>query len=121
VAGAAGFGIGNWLENAASQALKIVITRSGLAHILDRHFLPGALNWIAKGFEKSIFDSSIDITRLIRMAESAKPIAQANGNLAWIVNAGARVGTDQAGAATSIYTVITDAAGNLITAHPGLP
>ena len=37
------------------------------------------------------------------MAESAKPIAQANGNLAWIVNAGARVGTDQAGAATSIY------------------
>lgn len=47
---------------------------------------------------------------------------QVSGRLAYTVDAGRTIGIDRTtGVGTSIYTVITDATGNLITAFPGLP
>jgi hypothetical protein len=50
------------------------------------------------------------------------PVAQNNGNLARTVDAGRIVGVDRAtGQATSLYTVVTSKAGELVTAFPGKP
>ena len=55
-------------------------------------------------------------------ASGVRPIAQANGRLAFIVNAGRAIGSDiRAGGPTAVYSVITDSNRNLITAFPGLP
>ncbi|MBK7986250.1 MAG: hypothetical protein IPK11_04885 [Ignavibacteria bacterium] len=47
---------------------------------------------------------------------------QINGNFSRVVNAGRNIGIDRAtGNLTSIYTIITNGQGNLITALPGIP
>jgi hypothetical protein len=84
---------------------------------LERHAVGGALT-----AGKSIFGQGQDIRKLIRLAESLFPVQQAGGNFERIVDAARAIGIDRAtGRLTSIYTVITDAAGNLITAFPGVP
>jgi hypothetical protein len=72
---------------------------------------------------RSTFIGTADeVEDLVAGASSAAPIVQPGGRLQWIVDAGRGIGVDRAtGALTSMYTVITDAAGNLITAFPGLP
>ena len=85
-------------------------------HIAKRH-LPGG----AKSVARSVFFSPNDLTTLIRSAETVKPVQQAFGNLAFIVDAGRSIGTDRTGATTSIYTVIARPDGTVVTAFPGLP
>jgi hypothetical protein len=49
-------------------------------------------------------------------------IRQAKGNFSRVVNAGRNIGIDRVtGNPTSIYTIITDGQGNLITAFAGIP
>ena len=63
-----------------------------------------------------------DIRQLILDAAATVPMRQPNGNYARIVNAGRTIGVDVVTKLyTDIYTVITDAATNLVTAHPGHP
>jgi hypothetical protein len=99
----------------ATQAIQT--TERGLAHVLARHTVGGV-----ETAGKSIFSAGEDIAGLIKQAESVAGAQQAGGNFARIVDAGRAIGIDRAtGQATSTYTVITDAAGNLITAFPGVP
>lgn len=60
---------------------------------------------------------------LIRQAESVPAVQQAGRTtFQRVVDAGRTIGVDRAtGQPTSTYTVITDAAGKLITAFPGKP
>jgi RHS repeat-associated protein len=99
-------------------ASKIEITEAGLQHVLDRHIIGGALST-----GKSLFDDNVTVTRLIAdAADAVPPIAQVNGNHAYIVDAGRTIGVDRAtGAATRIYTVIARPNGELVTAFPGVP
>jgi RHS repeat-associated protein len=96
---------------------KINITERGLDHVLERHVADGALS-----AGKSVFYDNVIITRLIADAAAVTPVPQDNGNLAYVVDAARVVGIDRAsGGATRIYTVITTAGGELVTAFPGLP
>jgi hypothetical protein len=48
------------------------------------------------------------------------PAVGKHGNLVRVVNAGRIIGTDRVtGQPTSVYTVVTDRVGNLITLFPG--
>lgn len=87
-----------------------------LKHVMEKHF-PGAT--VEGG---SIFGQGERLTDLLRNAESVTPVVQPNGNFQRVVDAGRIVGTDvTTGQPTSTYTVITDAANNLKTMHPGSP
>jgi RHS repeat-associated protein len=87
-----------------------------LKHVMEKHF-PGAT--VEGG---SIFGQGEKIADLLQNIESVAPVVQPNGNFQRIADAGRIVGTDvTTGQPTSIYTVITDAANNLKTMHPGSP
>ncbi len=95
----------------------INITGKRLTHVLERHTVGGALS---KG--KSLFNAGEDVTGLIRAGEGVPTTVQIGGNFQRIVNAGREIGMDRTtGQPTSVYTVITDKAGNLVTSFPGLP
>jgi hypothetical protein len=103
---------------ARGAASAINITEKGLAHVMERHVVGGAL---ATG-NKSIFAAGENVAALIEKAASVTPTAQASGRLAYTLDAGRVIGIDRAtGAGTSVYTVITEAGGNLVTAFPGVP
>jgi hypothetical protein len=74
---------------------------------------------------KSVFHANQNIPELelVRQAENAVPVIQPNtGNFARIVDAGKVIGIDRAtGQSTTVYTVITNSAGKLVTAFPGRP
>jgi RHS repeat-associated protein len=96
----------------------INITARGLEHVLERHGAGGA-----RTAGKSVFNAGEDIVGLIRQAETV-PAAQQAGRTTFerVVNAGRTIGVDRAtGQPTSTYTVITSAAGDLVTAFPGTP
>lgn len=49
-------------------------------------------------------------------------VKQANGNFARVVDAGRDIGFDKVtGKSTSVYTVITNSEGKLVTSFPGKP
>jgi len=89
----------------------------GLTHVRERHFPSGA-----RSAGKSLFYAGEDVTKLAAAGERVVAVRQAGGNFVRIVDAGRMIGIDRVtGQATSIYTIITDAAGNLITMFPGRP
>jgi RHS repeat-associated protein len=95
----------------------IKITEIAIKHILNRHTVGGLTTT-----GKSIFSEGENIAQLIKAAEGVTPVGQAGGNFARTVDAGRIIGVDRTtGAATSVYTIITNAANDLITAFPGRP
>ena len=109
--------LGKGIVRRAATKTTINITRRGLRHVLQRHAVRGA-----RTAGKSIFNAGEDIAGLIRDAERVPAVQQAGQTFERVVDAGRIIGTDRAtGQPTSIYTVITDAAGNLKTAFPGKP
>ena len=96
----------------------INITAKGFNHVLQRHVTGGALT-----AGKSLFSGTAATVRaLITAAAAVAANPQANGNFQRIVTAAQAIGVDRVtGAATAVYTVITNAAGELITAFPGTP
>jgi len=118
---ALGQGIGDSLRSgwhAVSGRATIAGTNDSIAHVLARHF-PGG----AQTANASIFNAGERIPALLRAAEAVRPVAQRVGpNFQRIVDAGRTIGVDRAtGQATRIYTVITNAMGELVTMFPGLP
>ncbi len=100
-----------------SPAPAINVGARGLSHVLARHFAGGA-----QTAGKSLFGAGETVPGLASAAESVTPVLQSGGNFARIVNAGRAIGIDRAtGLPTTTYTVITDAAGNLVTMFPGTP
>lgn len=96
----------------------INITDDGLAHVLERHTANGAKKWA----NKSIFNSADEIPDLIQQATQMPMVKQANGNFARVVDAGRDIGFDRVtGKSTSVYTVITNSEGKLVTSFPGKP
>ena len=87
-------------------------------HQLERHVAGGAQT----AGKSLFFGGASDVQALIKAAEGVAPTLQSGGNLQRVANAGRAIGIDRAtGAATSVYTVITNQAGNLVTAFPGSP
>src|SRR5215469_13430561 len=106
---------GEAAEAASQNPLKI--TEKGLKHIAERH-VPGG----ARTAGKSIFNAGEDIRGLLQAGENTNPVQQLGGNFQRVIDAGREIGIDRAtGAATQLYTIITNAAGDVITAFPGLP
>lgn len=96
---------------------KIITTESRLQHVTDGHTAGGV-----SSAGKSVFSSNTDIQALVRQAEGAKTALQPGGNYERVVDAGKTIGLDRTtGQPTSIYTIITDKYGNLVTAFPGKP
>jgi len=96
----------------------IEITESGLKHTLDRH----TVNGISKFANKSKFNSADEVLDLLQKATQMPMVKQPNGNFARVVDAGRNIGFDKVTQQqTSIYTVITNAEGKLVTAFPGKP
>jgi RHS repeat-associated protein len=99
---------------AAQVPREIKVTWKGLLHVLGRHS-GGAAG-------KSFFADSSAITGLVKAAESATANPSVGGKFVRTVDAGRMIGTDiTTGQPTSIYTVVTDAKGELVTAFPGNP
>ncbi len=97
---------------------KIKISQNSYQHIVDGHTAGGL-----ESQGNSIFNQGEDIRGLIVQAENVDPTKQSFGNnYERIVDAGRPIGIDRVtGQPTSIYTVITDGSGNLVTAFPGVP
>jgi len=96
----------------------IKATAKGLTHTLTRH----TVNGIAKFANKSKFFNITEVETLITQATHAPMVRQASGNFQRVVDAGRNIGVDRlTGNTTSIYTVITNKAGELVTAFPGIP
>src|SRR3546814_7902921 len=99
----------------ASKAINV--TARGLAHVTARHTAGGA-----RIAGKSVFNAGEDVATLVQNAGGAPRVQQAGGNFERAVDAGRMIGIDRAtGQPTSVYTVITNAANDLITAFPGRP
>jgi hypothetical protein len=102
---------------AAGSAGAINVGERGLGHVLARHF-PGG----AQTAGKSLFSAGETVPGLVRGAESVAPVLQRGGNFQRVVEAGRAIGVDRAtGLPTTTYTVITNAAGDLVTMFPGVP
>jgi hypothetical protein len=85
--------------------------------VTARHTAGGASN-----AGKSVFNVGEDAAALVRNASSVQRVEQALGKFERVVDAGWTIGVDRVtGLPTSIYTVITNAADDLITAFPGRP
>jgi RHS repeat-associated protein len=106
-----------WTRVAGGGHVEISINADSLSHIADRH-LPGG----SRIAGRSVFVSRDALNLTIRAAERVTPLAQANGNLAYIVDMPTSIGIDRTtGLATSVATVITRQDGSLVTAFPGAP
>jgi RHS repeat-associated protein len=93
----------------------IKLTTEGVVHVLESHFPFGE-----KAVGKSIFHAGESIVDLARGADGVAPVAQRNGNLRRVVNAGREIGINRAtNSPTSTYTVITNKLHELVTMFPG--
>jgi hypothetical protein len=109
-------GLGLAGARTAAGAGGIRVGESALAHVIERHGFESAAENASK------FAKDVDLRGLIRAAEKVEPTAARGDALQRVVNTGHSIGVDRVtGKATSMYTVITDRAGNLITMHPGAP
>jgi hypothetical protein len=62
------------------------------------------------------------VESLIQKGTQFPMTPQTNGNFSRIVDASRNIGIDRTtGTPTSIYSIITDKSGNLVTAFPGTP
>jgi hypothetical protein len=96
----------------------IKATEKGLQHVLERHIVNG----IPEFAGKSKFTTGTDLMKLIEQGAQTPGLLQANGRLARTFDAGSLIGIDRTtGQSTSIVTIITDSAGNLVTMFPGKP
>lgn len=101
-------------------AAGITILPYRLQHVVDNHTWGGVG---AVPGVKGVFWAGTNLFQLIKASASSPAVQQASGkNFERVVYAGYQVGIDRfTGTATSIYTVITNAAGELVTMFPGLP
>lgn len=89
---------------------------TALAHILERHYYKIPRHPAAGKFHMEI----VEILHCIREAKSIPPIPVAGcNNRQRIIHTAQPVGFDQNGQSTSTVTIITNQAGNIITAFPG--
>jgi hypothetical protein len=96
----------------------INITEKGWRHVVERH----TVNGLERYASKSKFSADVDVRALITQASSAPTLEQPNGYFVRIVDAGVNIGVDMTtGKLTTVYTVVTNAVNELVTAYPGTP
>jgi hypothetical protein len=104
-------------SGAAAAANRIEMPSHRLWHVLIRHF-PGG----SESAGKSLFLIGEEVVSLVRLGERIQPVLQRGGNYQRIVDAGRSIGFDRAtGQLTSVYTIITNPANQLVTMFPGVP
>jgi RHS repeat-associated protein len=95
----------------------INISQQRAVHVIEGHRADGVYNT-----GKSVFNSGEKVFQLIRQGTQHPITQQAGGNFQRVFDAGRNIGTYNAtGGQTTTMTIITDKAGNLITAFPGPP
>lgn len=78
------------------------------------------VNSVLTRWGKSLFNAGEDIRGLLQAGENVNPVQQLGGNFQRVIDAGREIGIDRlTGTATQVYTVITNAAGYVVTAFPG--
>ena len=82
---------------------------------------PNGAAWGIRSAGKSLFNAGEDIRSLLYAGEDVNPVQQIGGNFQRVIDAGREIGVSRATGPTSVYTIITNAAGEVITAFPGLP
>lgn len=94
------------------------LTVSAIAHILEKHYQNIPLYSHAVKFTISV----VEIVGYIRDAY-AIPTSPVPGctNQQRVMDAGRVIGNDRTGKAVSIFTVVTDLGGKILTAFPGVP
>ena len=97
----------------------INLTPRGVSHVLQRH-VPGGSKSV---LERVYLGRPRIPPGLISQAEEATATLQPNGNFQRVIDAGRPIGIDRASGSAYLasYTVITNAADDLVTAFPGLP
>ncbi len=96
---------------------QITVSPSRMSHVVNNHTINGSNN-----LGKSIFIENVNIEQLIVSSSNIPKRLQGGGNYERVVESGVVVGIDRTkNAQTKVYTVITDAQDNLITAFPGRP
>ena len=96
---------------------RVSVTESSVAHIEDRH-IEGQGDWQTTSY----FFEETDYIDLIMRAEAIDPIEQFDGRFARTIEVEGNIGFDRIdGVDTNLVTVITEADGTLVTAHPGVP
>jgi RHS repeat-associated protein len=95
----------------------IKITESALLHVSERHTVDGVKNAGA-----SVFNAGENVASLIQQGTQQAIQSQKGGNFQRVFNVGRDIGIDRnTGAQSSVMTIITNAAHNLVTAFPGRP
>jgi len=96
----------------------IIITKVGMAHVVERH----TVNNIKKFANKSKFNVGENLSVLIKSGTQQRMVRQTNGNFARAWDVGRPIGIDRlTGQPTSMMTVITRLNCELVTAFPGRP
>jgi RHS repeat-associated protein len=94
----------------------IQVTEQALQHINDTHVIGGIANTISK----STFAEGLDLNDIFDAAKDVEPVIQQGGNLIRTFDYGDIVGNVRTTfQLTPIVTVITNAAGQLLSAFPG--
>ncbi len=100
----------------------VKITVKSLTHVVENHSANQLAKWVGR---KSYFYAEENISALIRESDAWVERASTYGKelrYERIVDAGRIIGWDvKTGLPTTVYTVVRNAAGELVTAHPGLP
>jgi RHS repeat-associated protein len=105
----------------AKQVINMSVGR--LSHVFTNHTVEGLLS-AGKDVltaNKSIFNASEDLPKLIQSGAQQAKILQDNNNFRRVFDVGRNIGVDQAGKPTSWMTIITNAWDELITSHPSKP
>lgn len=96
----------------------IDITEERFLHVMQRHY-PRAGSFLDKS---KFFGNAREIVDLIKRSAQVPKTLQRGGNYQRIIDAGYDIGIDAiTGKPTSIFTIITNDAGKLITSFPGVP
>jgi len=108
-------GLANKAETIVGQPITIT-NRQLKNHVIYRHGPYSKFDYASK------FNNTDDIRTLVHNAEHLPAQLQPNGKYLRIADAGRNIGMDRlTKQQTSIYTVITDKNGKLITTYPGRP
>ncbi len=104
------------------------LSASAAAHILEKHYykiprypMAGKFTLPVAEIFSLLRDAFSTCATLRRTSAQTPTPIPGSGYLQRITDTGRHIGFDRSGQNTSIFTVITDAGGRIITAFPGLP
>ncbi len=101
--------------SAASAATTLTLGARAEKHVRESHFAGGS-----RSRGKSLFQPDMDLRKLLKAAESAKPRRQANGRDKRVAGGESEVGTDgRTGKPVKTFVVIAEPGGAVVTMYPG--